>query len=369
MPDQFSQADEEFMRRALQLARREQGRVEPNPMVGCVLVRNGRIVGEGAHRRFGGPHAEVNALKESGGAAKGATAYVTLEPCCFFGKTPPCTDALISAGLSRVVAATRDPNPRVSGKGLRTLRAAGISVASGLLANEARRLIAPFDKRMKTGRPWVILKWAQSLDGVIATRAGDSKWISDEASRAHAHRERGRVDAIAVGINTLLRDDPALTCRACRPRRSATRVVFDCELRTPVSAQLVRTADQTPTILFCSRGAAKRRESLLTKAGCRVLRVSQTGGRLSLTAVLDSLGKADMTNLIVEGGGTLIGQFVDRRLADEVHVYVAPIVLGGERSIRAVRGRGVGQVAQGLKFNWTELSRIGNGWFFRGRCS
>src|SRR5262245_29686131 len=201
-------ADTLFMRRALRLALRGQGGVEPNPLVGCVLVRAGRIIGEGWHAKFGGPHAEVRALKSCQSSPRGATAYVTLEPCCHHGKTPPCTDALLAAGVTRVVAAVRDPNPAVHGRGAETLRKAGIRVEFGLLAAEGADLIAPFAKLVKTSRPWVILKWAQSLDGVIATRTGDSKWISDEACRAHAHRTRGRVDGILVGVNTLLRDDP-----------------------------------------------------------------------------------------------------------------------------------------------------------------
>ncbi len=367
MPDRFSITDEAHMRRALQLARRQEGRVEPNPMVGCVLVRNGRIIGEGAHRRFGGPHAEINALEKCAEVAKGATAYVTLEPCCYVGKTPPCTNALISAGISRVIAATQDPNPRVSGKGLRALRAAGISVSSGLFQSEADDLIAPFAKRMKSGRPWVILKWAQSIDGAIATRSGDSKWISDEIARAHAHRVRGRVDAIAVGVNTVLRDDPLLTCRAARSRRIAKRIVLDSHLRMPPTTQLSRTTDQAPVLVFCLERASKRRERELRRVGCNVLRMRAVEGRPSLEKILDYLGESEaVTNLLVEGGGTLLGRLMDERLADEVQVYIAPLLLGGEATVRAIRGRGVNRIADGPRMVQTQVSKMGGGWFLRG---
>ena len=218
------------------LAVRGQGAVEPNPMVGCVLVRGGRVVGEGWHKRFGGPHAEVEALRAAGRAARGATAYVSLEPCCHFGKTPPCTDALIAAGVSRVVAAMRDPFPKVRGRGRRLLEAAGIKVGMGLCEAEAMRLNAPYLKRQRTGRPWVILKWAQSVDGRIATRTGDSKWISSEDSRAQAHDLRGRVDAVIVGVGTVRADDPLLTCRHGRPRNDwfgGARRCWACRCREP----------------------------------------------------------------------------------------------------------------------------------------
>lgn len=353
------------MRRALRLAQRGAGAVEPNPMVGCVIARNGVPVGEGYHRRFGGPHAEINALNACpSGAARGATAYVTLEPCRHFGKTPPCVGALLAAGVSRVIAATRDPNP-VSAGGLEELRRAGVEVACGLLEDEARSLLAPFIKLVTESRPWVILKWAQSLDGRIATREGDSRWISDEAARAHAHRVRGRMDGILVGAETALRDDPLLTCRSGRPRRIATRIVLDSRLRLSLTSQLVQTAQVAPTLLFCGPDAPIRRERRLTDAGCRVKRVPHSSKGLSLTGVLNALGAARMTNLLVEGGGATLGRFLDAGLADEAHIYVAPLLLGGERAISALRGDGVATVAEGVRLSG-EMRRLGDGWFWRG---
>ncbi|RMF74303.1 MAG: bifunctional diaminohydroxyphosphoribosylaminopyrimidine deaminase/5-amino-6-(5-phosphoribosylamino)uracil reductase RibD, partial [Planctomycetota bacterium] len=264
------------MRIALRTARRGLGRVEPNPPVGCVLVRGGRELARGFHRYFGGPHAEVDALRRAGNA-RGATAYVTLEPCCYHGKTPPCTQALIAAGIRRVVAAVRDPNPRVSGRGLALLRRAGLQVDVGVLADEAEALIAPFRKLTKTGRPWVIAKWAQSLDGRIATRTGDSRWISDVAARTHAHRTRARVDAIIIGARTAGIDDPLLTARLARPRRVAARVVLDPNLRTPTNGRLVRTAGNFPTWICCDASASKRRRAELLDAGCRIITLARRG--------------------------------------------------------------------------------------------
>lgn len=320
-----------MMLRALALARRGQGRVEPNPMVGCVLERNGRIVGEGYHRRFGGPHAEVEALRAAGSRARGATAYVTLEPCCHFGKTPPCTNALIEAGVARVVAAMRDPFPKVRGKGQRQLEDAGIAVEVGLREAEARDLNAPYLKRQRTGRPWVILKWAQSLDGKIATRTGDSKWITGERSRRVAHQLRGRVDAIVVGVGTVLADDPLLTCRGVRHRRIATRMVLDPHLRTPPRAQLVRTAGQMPTCIVTANASLRTRTAdLLRRAGVELLGVRyrpRTG--LDLGSLLDELGRRGMTNVMVEGGGRTLGAFFDAGLADEALIFIARRLIGG----------------------------------------
>jgi diaminohydroxyphosphoribosylaminopyrimidine deaminase / 5-amino-6-(5-phosphoribosylamino)uracil reductase len=341
MSERFSAADERYMRQALALAMRGQGAVEPNPMVGCVLVRGGRVVGDGWHRKFAGPHAEVEALRAAAGRARGATAYVTLEPCCHFGKTPPCTDALIAAGVSRVVAAMRDPFPKVRGRGQRLLRAAGIDVRMGLCEAEAMRLNGPYLKRQKTGRPWVILKWAQSLDGKIATRTGDSKWISGEASRTVAHEIRGYVDAVIVGVGTVLADDPLLTCRHGRPRRAATRVVLDPHLRTPAGARLVKTARQAPTLIVTDRrlmeSAALQR---LVRGGAEVIGLPAARGRFELGTLLDELGAWGMTNVMVEGGGKTLGAFWDAGLADEAVVFVAPRLIGGAEARSALSGVG-----------------------------
>jgi diaminohydroxyphosphoribosylaminopyrimidine deaminase/5-amino-6-(5-phosphoribosylamino)uracil reductase len=360
--------DERHMRRALALAARGQGRVEPNPMVGCVLVKRGRAIGEGYHRRYGGPHAEIEALRQCSESPCGATAYVTLEPCCHWGQTPPCVDALIAAGIARVVAAVEDPNRVVRGKGFAALRKAGIAVEVGVLAADASAMNAPFIKLMRQRRPWVILKWAQSLDGKIATRSGDSKWISDETCRAHAHRVRGRVDGIVVGIGTVLRDDPLLTCRVGRPRRIATRIVLDTKLRTPPGAQLVRTARDVPTWIFCGPNPPLRRARTLEHAGCVIHRVTATRHGVSLAAVLAVLGRVPMTNVLVEGGGTLLGRFFDaQELADEFHVYVAPLLIGGTAAPGPLHGEGVRDVAAALRLKLLSMRRLGAGWYLQAR--
>ena len=333
-------------------------------MVGCVVVQRGRIIGEGYHRRYGGGHAEVEALARCAVSPRGATVYVTLEPCCHQGKTPPCTAALIAAGVARVVAPVADPNPQVAGGGFRKLRQAGVRVDVGLLAEQAAAVNAPFFKLVREHRPWVVLKWAQSLDGKIATRTGDAKWISDEVCRAHAHRTRGRLDALLVGVGTVLSDDPLLTCRVGRPRRIAVRVVLDTRLRMPQRAQLVRTARQTPTWIFCSTDAPLQRARALERSGCVLHRVATTSAGVSLPAVLDTLGRHGMTNVLVEGGGRLLGQFFDQRLADEVHIYVAPLLIGGSGAPGPLHARGVDTVAAALRLPpGLRPQRLGDGYF------
>lgn len=360
--------DEQHLRRALKLAARGQGRVEPNPQVGCVITRRGRVISEGYHRRFGGPHAEIEALRRCTISPRGATVYVTLEPCCHHGKTPPCTEVLIEAGVARVVAPLKDPSPHVAGRGFDALRKAGIRVDVGRLHDQAADLIAPYLKLTRQHRPWVILKWGQSLDGKIATRTGDAKWISDQACRTHAHRTRGRLDAILVGVGTVLSDDSLLTCRVGRPKRIATRVVLDTKLRTPPGSQLVRTARQTPTWIFCARDAPPRRARTLEQAGCVLQRVPQTRYGLSLPSILDTLGQHQMTNVLVEGGGVLLGRFFDLHLMDEFHVYVAPLLIGGQDAPGPLRTRGVADVAAALRLPPTaRLVRLGSGYFLQAR--
>ncbi|HKQ46773.1 MAG TPA: bifunctional diaminohydroxyphosphoribosylaminopyrimidine deaminase/5-amino-6-(5-phosphoribosylamino)uracil reductase RibD [Phycisphaerae bacterium] len=330
-----------YMGRAIALAWRGQGHVEPNPMVGCVIVKNGRVVGEGYHRRFGGPHAERMALAAAGRRSRGATLYVTLEPCCHFGKTPPCVDAIIRAGVRRVVAAVRDPNPLVAGKGLARLRRAGIKVEVGLMKPEAEQLAAPFIVCQTLGRPYVILKWAQSIDGKIATRSGDSRWITSIESRRMAHALRARVDAIVVGVDTVLADDPELTARWVRPKRVATRVVLDSRFRTPLSSRLVRSARRVPTLVVGAKSPASAgRRRRLESAGCQVLPMPVDATGIDLARLLCVLREMGMTNVLVEGGGKALGGFVEARLADEAVVFVGPKLIGGETAPGPLRHRG-----------------------------
>ena len=354
------------MRRALELAAQGQGCVEPNPMVGCVIVRGAEIIGEGWHRRLGGPHAEVEALRIAGPRAAGATLYVTLEPCCHQGKTPPCTAAILEAGISRVVIAGRDPFPQVDGGGLAELQKAGLDVELGVLESEAGALNAPYLKLTSAGRPWVLAKWAMSLDGKIATRTGSSRWISGTQSRAIVHVLRGRVDAIMVGRETALRDDPLLTARPPGPR-SATRVVCDTGASLAAESQLVQTAGETPVMVAVGREAAEARRRRLSDAGCEVFVCDGQTHAARLDALLEELGRRRMTNLLVEGGGRLLGSLLDAGRIDEVHVFIAPKIVGGAVAAGPIAGEGIDELSQALALDAVEVQQVGSDVYVRGR--
>lgn len=318
------------MARAIALARKGEGRVEPNPMVGCVIVRRGRIIGTGFHRRFGGPHAEVEALRSCKESPSGSTVYVSLEPCRHFGKTPPCTDALIKAGVANVVAAVPDPNPSVCGGGATALRRAGIPVRFGVLDREAADMLAPFLTRVRLGRPYVIAKWAQTLDGRLAAVGGDSKWISGESSRRMVHQLRARVDAVLIGSGTALADDPLLTARDVPMRRVAARVVVDRRLRLLESSRLVRSIDEAPLLVFTSPvRAVSAKAGRLKNRGVELIGISESSTGLSLKRCLGALGDRGMTNVLVEGGADTLSRFFRSRLVDEAWVFTAPRFMGG----------------------------------------
>jgi diaminohydroxyphosphoribosylaminopyrimidine deaminase/5-amino-6-(5-phosphoribosylamino)uracil reductase len=318
------------LRRALELACRGAGHVEPNPQVGAVvLAADGTLVGEGWHAAFGGPHAEVAALAAAGPAARGGTLCVTLEPCCHHGKTPPCTAAIVAAGIARVVVATDDPFPAVAGRGVAALRQAGIVVETGLLAGEARRLIAPFHKLVTTGLPWVIAKWAMSLDGRLAAAPGGERWISGPESRALVHALRGRIDAIAVGIGTVLADDPLLTARPPGPRRPL-RIVLDSLARLPPTAALVRTVADAPVLVAVGPAADAGRMAALRETGCEVWQAAAESRAERLRELLAELGRRRLTNLMVEGGAEVLRTCFAAGLVDEIQAFVAPRIVGGD---------------------------------------
>lgn len=321
--------DERLMRRALTLARRGEGRVEPNPMVGAVVASAaGDVIAEGWHERFGGPHAEAAALARAGERARGATLYVTLEPCCHHGKTPPCTAAILAAGIARVVVAAGDPFPAVSGGGIAALEAAGVPVETGLLEAEARRLTAPFRTLVTEGRPWVIAKWATSLDGRLAAPAGSDRWISSPESLALVHELRGRVDGVLVGVGTAVADDPLLTARPEGPRR-ATRIVLDGRARLPLESQLVRSARDWPLLVAVGPTAAQDRIAALEAAGSEVWIGAETDPHSRLASLLRELGRRRCTNLLVEGGAAVLGSLFAGGLVDEVYAFTAAKILGG----------------------------------------
>jgi len=337
--------DERWMRRALELAARAEGDTNPNPMVGCVITRGRRIVAEGFHRRAGGPHAELVALRRAGARARGATLYTTLEPCSHLGKrTPPCAPLIARAGLRRVVVAMRDPNPRVDGSGLALLRRAGLEVVSGVLRREARDLNERYAVAMEAGRPFVLLKAALTLDGRIATAGGESKWITSVAQRKAARRLRGLHDGVLVGIGTVLADDPLLV-PAPEPRRPFNRIVLDSRLRIPARSRLVRSTRRHPLWVFCARAPrAKRR--LLEARGVVVIEASARRP----ARVLRELWRRGIGSLVVEGGSEVLGSFLHDRLVDKLALFRAPLLLGGRGSLPAFGGPNPKRLADGMRF-------------------
>lgn len=318
-----------WMRRAVALAERALGRTSPNPAVGAVLVKAGRIVGEGWTRPAGGPHAEVVALRRAGARARGATLYVTFEPCAHFGRTPPCADAVVAAGVARVVVGVGDPNPRVRGRGLRTLERAGVAVTTGVLAAEAGRMSAWFRHWVVRRRPFVILKLAASLDGRIATAAGASRWITGAAARRWVHELRNRVDAVMVGSETVLADDPALTCRR-HGGRDPLRIVIDGRLRMPLAARLVRQRSAAATVVATTAAAPLRKRRALGAAGVEVIVLPAVAGKVDLAACMRLLAARGVVSLLVEGGGELAAALLRARLVDRLALLTAPVLLGGD---------------------------------------
>jgi diaminohydroxyphosphoribosylaminopyrimidine deaminase/5-amino-6-(5-phosphoribosylamino)uracil reductase len=359
-------ADEKWMSRALELAERGRGYVEPNPLVGAVIVREERAVGEGWHQRYGAAHAEVNALAAAGEAARGATLYVTLEPCCHDGKTPPCTDAVLRAGIRRVVAAMSDPFPQVAGRGEALLRAAGLAFQLGPGEEQARRQNAPYLKLLATGRPYVHVKWAMSLDGKIATTSGSSKWISGEAARRRVHELRGLMDAIVIGSGTARADDPLLTARPPGPR-TPVRIVLSRSAELSPQSKLVKTVNEAPVWLAASIPLESAPAKRLRALGCELLCLPDTDRPSMVLALLDELGRRRLTNILVEGGSAVLGSFRDAGAIDELHVFLAPRLLGGRAALTPIGGQGVDQVADALPLAEWEIERLGDDLLLHGR--
>jgi len=357
-------SEEKNMNLALRLAGRGIGSVEPNPAVGAVIVKDGQIAGKGWHKKYGGPHAEINALedcKSKGANPEGATLYVTLEPCCHYGKTPPCTDAIIKAGLSEVVVAMVDPSKHAGGRGIEILRDAGIEVRTGICEREAKELNAPFIKFAATGESWVIVKWAQSIDGKLAYAEGvDGRWISNKRSRRDAHKLRRRVQGILVGIGTLLSDDPLLTPRPSRCRMPV-RIVLDSNLRLPLDCNLLRTTGEASVLVVTTKRTAERRWEIvrsIEEMGGEILTVETGGDGCDLRSLLGSLSKRGIAQLLVEGGGKIIGSFLKEGLADEVCVYVSSKLLG--RSGRVDISESTSKILKGVELKGVNIRRFGD---------
>ena len=366
--DRSRELDAWHMQRALELAANGRGAVEPNPLVGCVIARGAEVIGEGWHQRFGGPHAEVAALAVAGPRAAGAVMYVTLEPCCHVGKTLPCTRAILDAGIREVVVAGEDPFPSVSGGGIAALRAAGVSVDVGVLAPAARKLNAPYFKLLAHGRPWVIAKWAMTLDGRTATAAGASRWISNEDSRCIVHRLRGRVDAILVGRGTAVADDPLLTARPPGPR-VATRVVLDSQAAIEVDSQLVRSAADAPVLVAACEHAPAAHVERLRAAGCEVVQCPGDTHHERLDWLLAQLGRRRMTNVLVEGGSILLGGLFDAAAIDEVHAFIAPKLFGGADAPAPIAGAGLTDVATAATLEEPQIEVVAGDIYVHGHVA
>lgn len=367
--------DERFMAQALGLAKRAYGRTSPNPMVGAVLVREGQVIGRGWHHKAGAPHAEVEALADAARrrhAVAGATIYVTMEPCCTYGRTPPCTEALMRAGVSRVVVAAVDPNPRHAGRGLELLRQAGITVDSGALAAESQRLNEAFNHWIVNRTPWVTAKSAMTLDGKIATASGESKWITGPASRAHAHRLRLGADAVLVGVETVLADDPSLTLRtqpgfrvpAAVPLKR--RIILDTRARTPLGCRLASDEARANTLVVVGESADPAKIAAL-QARVMLIRAPEREGRIDLQWLLPELGQMSIQHLLVEGGGTVLAAFFESGLVHRTAFFYAPRILGGEESRRSVAGRGFRSLAEAPSLTDVESRRFGEDLFITAR--
>ncbi|MDR9757444.1 MAG: bifunctional diaminohydroxyphosphoribosylaminopyrimidine deaminase/5-amino-6-(5-phosphoribosylamino)uracil reductase RibD [Thermacetogeniaceae bacterium] len=352
---------EQLMARALKLAELGRGQTSPNPLVGAVVVKNGEIVGEGYHQRAGSPHAEINALREAGERARDAVLYVTLEPCCHYGRTPPCTKAIIEAGIQEVIVGVTDPNPQVAGKGIRILKESGIKVQVGVLEEEVRRQNEAFFKYIRTKLPFVSLKAAVSLDGKIATRSGDSKWITGEEARLLVHRLRAESDAVLTGIGTVLADDPLLNVRLSGYKgRQPLRIVVDSSLRIPEESQLVQTAAQIPTAVAVIRGNYSReKRERLEAIGVDVWELPASEGRVDLKSLLNLLGQKEIMNLLVEAGSAINAALLESRLVDKYIIFQAPLLIGGYNAPGAFGGKGFTRIKDCQRLSAVFTDRVG----------
>ncbi len=356
----MNKTHEAFMNRALVLAKQGKGRTSPNPLVGAVIVNAGEVVGEGYHQKAGGPHAEIHGLRDAGIKAKGATLYVNLEPCCHWGRTPPCTDAIIGAGITHVYAAHLDPNPKVAGKGIKQLEKAGIEVNVGLCAEAAEKLNEVYIKYVKTGYPFIILKMAMSLDGKIATSTGESQWITSAASRQKGHVLRDEVDAILVGVGTITSDNPALTTRLTQKQgKDATRIVLDSHGRTPTSAKVFNSESNAGVIIAVTTQAPAENIVKLEKVGAEVVVIPANNGRVCFKSLMKDLGTRGITSVLVEGGGKVNTSALTSGLVDKVMCFVAPKFIGGKDASGVFDGEGITRLIDAPELQRWTITEIG----------
>jgi len=348
---------EYYMRRAMELALKAKGKTSPNPMVGAIVVKNAKIIGEGFHQQAGLAHAEIVALDEAGKKAKGATLYVTLEPCAHFGRTPPCVDRIIKSGIKEVIVGMVDPNPINNGKGINVLRQNRIKVETGFLAEELRKINESFIKYISKRMPFVTVKVAQSLDGKIATRTGDSKWITSDKSRAYAHKIRTQFDAVMVGVNTVLKDNPRLD--AWFSRRHPVKIIVDSQLSIPQNANLFSGKSQVIIVTLPVRPGQETENRKLLAAKAKILEVREKDGQINLKDMMKKLAQLEITNILVEGGGMLIGSLFDDGLVDKILFFISPKIIGGKESTSSVMGKGVERVEKALRLKETKLRRFG----------
>ncbi|MCM8784075.1 MAG: bifunctional diaminohydroxyphosphoribosylaminopyrimidine deaminase/5-amino-6-(5-phosphoribosylamino)uracil reductase RibD [Candidatus Omnitrophica bacterium] len=357
---------EDYMRTAFKLALKSKGLTSPNPLVGCVIVKEGRILGKGFHKRAGFPHAEIEALREAGGRAKGAVLYVNLEPCCHYGRTPPCTKAIISAGIKKVYTAMVDPNPLNNGKGIKELREKGIEVEVGILEDEARKINEVFVKYITQRIPFIIVKVAQSLDGKITTKTGESKWITSEKARTFAKELRNEVDAVVVGVNTIIKDNPLLN-PAFKTLNSKVyyKIILDSRLRMPLKARVLSEKSIGKLIIATTKYAPKRRMQEF-KNRAEVIVVNDKDGRVDLKTLARKLFEKEIAHVLVEGGGETIASFLEGKLVDKIYFFISPKIIGGREAITSVEGEGVEKLNKAILLKNTAIKRIGDDFLISG---
>ena len=359
--------DEKYIQRTFELARRGVGKVNPNPLVGAVIVKNDRVIAQGYHHYFGGNHAEVDALNNATESVEGSTVYVNLEPCAHYGKTPPCAERLVEAKVNRVVLSMRDPNPETSGKGIEILKKGGVEVLEGVLQKEAEDLNRVFIKYVSTGLPFVAMKTAMTLDGKIATRVGDSKWVTGEKARSLVHELRDEYAGIMVGVNTVIADDPSLTTRKEGEKRNPVRIVVDSSGRTPTDVYVVNSKEQARTVLAFTEKTSPEKREIFNKEGIDTVVLPQKQGMVDLQVLMEELGKMNIDGVLLEGGSTLNFSMIEAGLVDEVFAFIAPKIVGGENSKTPVAGKGVDLMKDAIELTDVKTMAIENDFMIRGK--